>query len=315
MHNSILRLDVCIVGKHNSHNRRLKIWFPILVEQVRAEECITLHELEFENLENPDPEGSALDQCPEVPEAPGQIIECLCSAIRNVTEIDTCVGVLVSNDSKHQVWVPRAPLTSARVLSLAELLSLPAPPMKERLKLGVGLASSVLQLHETEWLHERWSKHDIYLIQGDSCQSGNPSLETPVVRHTFTPESLTPPPEIPPQKTGCDPSLFSLGIVLIELWFWRSEESFQAETPQEEDSDTARFLTAQGLLDTLNESTGIQYSSSVQHCIRGIDHEEPRLENNEFKNEVYLKVLQPLEKHLELFCGESVEEIFKKQVS
>ena len=227
----------------------------------------------------------------------------------------TCVGVLVSNSSKHQVWVPRAPRTSARVASLAELLSLPAPPMKERLILGVVLASSVLQLHETEWLQERWSKHDIYLIQEVSSESGNPSLETPAVHHTFTPEPSAPPPEIPPPQTGCDPSLFSLGVALIELWFWRSVESFQAETPQGEDPDTARFLTAQGLLDPLSESVGIRYSSSVRHCIRSIDHEEPRLENNVFKNEVYLKVLQPLEQHLELFCGESLEEIFRKRVS
>ena len=117
-----------------------------------------------------------------------KIIECFCSTIQEITETQTSVGVLVYNDSKHQVWVPRAPLTSARMLSLAELLSLPEPPMEERLKLAVRLASSVLQFHTSGWLRERWGKQDIYFIQRDSSQSQTPSLDTPVVPQSFTQE-------------------------------------------------------------------------------------------------------------------------------
>lgn len=60
-HSAILQLDVCILGTHITHNRmeRLNILFPIQTEQTKIEEHITLCELEFENLENPDPEESA----------------------------------------------------------------------------------------------------------------------------------------------------------------------------------------------------------------------------------------------------------------
>ena len=255
-----------------------------------------------------------------LPMASERIIECFCSTIRNMTDLRTCVGVLESNNSRHQVWVPRVPLpmlTSARVVSLAELLSRPGPPRKERLKLGVRLASSVLQFHKTEWLQERWGKQDIYLIQGESR---TPSLETPVVCQAFTPKPSVPAAPIESRIIRCNLSLFSLGIVLIELWFWRSEESLHGNEPQAyhgswATSDSARYVTAQGLIDQLYGDAGDNYGHIVRRCIIGLDHKETQLENDEFKNEAYLKVLQPLEKHLELFCDEPLGKIFKKRGS
>ena len=67
MHNAFLQLDVCNFGTHTSCNKvgHLNIWFPIPAEQAGTEEYITLRKLEFEHLENPDPEESALDE--EIP--------------------------------------------------------------------------------------------------------------------------------------------------------------------------------------------------------------------------------------------------------
>ena len=57
-HSAILQLDVCILEAHNSRNKtsRLNIWFPIIAEQAKIEECVKLRELEFENLEDSEPE-------------------------------------------------------------------------------------------------------------------------------------------------------------------------------------------------------------------------------------------------------------------
>ena len=248
-----------------------------------------------------------------------RIIECFCSAIRNITEICTCVGVLVSTNSRHRVWAPKVPLAmlaSARAVSLAELLSLPEPPRKERLKLGVRLASSVLQFHRTEWLQERWGKQDIYLIQGDSSQSRSLSLETPVVYQDFSSESSVSGASIESHIVHCNLSLFSLGIVLVELWFWRSVESFQADIPQGSgpvaNSDTTRFNIACMLIDKVYGDAGVNYGDIFRRCIKGLDHKEIQLEDEGFKNEVYLKILQPLETHLEVFCNEPLGRIFEK---
>ena len=183
-----------------------------------------------------------------------QIISCLCStirntAVRNIKEMRTCIGILVSNNIRHRVCVPRASPISARILPLAELLSLPnhRPPKKERLKLGVRLASSVLQLHRTKWLQERWGNQDIYLIQGDYSQTKKgPSLEIPVVRQVFTPEHSVPEVSVESHIIGCNLSLFSLGIVLIELWFWRSVEPKTYCSLK--DLDIARLVTAKRLI-------------------------------------------------------------------
>ena len=245
-----------------------------------------------------------------------RIIECLCTTIRNIRELRPCVGILVTNNIKHRVWVPRAPLTSARVLSLAELLSMPEPPRRERLKLGLRLASSVLQLHGTEWLKERWGKQDIYLIQGGSSQPRDPSLEIPVVSQAFTPAPSVSEVTMESHIISCNLSLFSLGIVLIELWFWKSAESFETNKPQAysclEDLDTARLVTAKRLIRKLYGDAGDNYGNIVRRCISGLDHKETQLENDGFKNKVYRKVLQPLEKNLELFCDEPLEKIFGK---
>lgn len=252
-----------------------------------------------------------------------QIIKCFCSAIRNIAEMRTCVGILISNNSKHQVWVPREPLpilTSARVVPLADLLSLPEPPRRERLKLGVRLASSVLQFHRTEWLQERWGKKDICLIQGNSSQSRSPSLETPVVCQAFPTEPSDLDVSMESHVFSCDVSLYSLGIVLIELWFWKSVESLQQQaiiTNYQEPQyycclDTARLNSAKQLIERVYRDAGDNYGNIVRRCIIGLDHKETQLENDGFKNKVHRKVLRPLEKHLELFCDESLEKIFRR---
>ena len=86
-------------------------------------------------------------------------------------------------------------------------------------------------------------------------------------------------------------------------------ESFQANTSDTydnlEDLDTARFSTARKLIKRLYGDAGDIYGDVVRRCITGLDHKENQLENDEFKTEVYLKVLQPLEKYLEMFCSRS----------
>lgn len=90
-------------------------------------------------------------------------------------------------------------------------------------------------------------------------------------------------------------------------------ESFQTDKSQPEDPDMARYMAAVGLINQMRDDAGAKYSSSVQRCICGVDHPETQLENNEFKNEAYHKVLWPLQQDLENFCGKPIGKIFEKQ--
>lgn len=72
-HSANLQLNVCIPeNSHNNHvpgmGRRLCLLFPVPAEQAKTEEYLTLRELEFENLENPDPVESESDKT--IPEYP-----------------------------------------------------------------------------------------------------------------------------------------------------------------------------------------------------------------------------------------------------
>ena len=96
-------------------------------------------------------------------------------------------------------------------------------------------------------------------------------------------------------------------------------ESYQPPKPlfywSWETSDTAKYIKAQMLIDQLYDDAGGIYGDVVRRCIIGLDHKETQLENEAFKNEAYLKILQPLEKYLELFCNEPLDRIFEKRSS
>ena len=356
-----------------------------------------------------------------VPSSPEKIISCLCSDIRDVTERCTCVGILISEKCKHKVRVS-GPVSSDKTVSLAELLSQKKPSQRERLKLGVRLASSVLKLQSTGWLQPRWGKQDIFLIQGDSSQSSH-SLETPVIRLAFprgtsvaessvtsvvessvtsvvevpetsvaeapkppaaevpetsvaeapeisvaeapvtsvieTPVASAEVPEPPAAEVpetsvveapetpaveasellaseplaaeepesptvdaletaivNCNLSLLSLGIILMELWFWQDigtpqVNELQANKPQLcchlEQLDIERSMKAKRKIPELRSKAGRGYSDCVKRCLDGLDYtENPK----EFMREAHQKVLRPLEKNLKHFCDQELEQIF-----
>ena len=256
-----------------------------------------------------------------------EAIQCLCSAIHQAPETHTCLGLLVGDCKvKHRVWIPRqAVLKStsgtrpAQTISLAEMLSTwPKPSKKEILKLCVNLASSVLQLHETEWLRERWTKQDIFFIREPLGASGrkNVDLSHPVVHQAFTaPASLTPQELAESLLVRCNKSLVCLGIVLIELCYWKDLHSLQnGNTGNRVEGPSADYSIAAGMIDQLYDEAGFNYGESVRRCITGLDMRETQLECDEFKKEAYHKIVQPLEMDLTKFCGTSLAEIFQKHI-
>jgi len=258
-----------------------------------------------------------------------ETIQCLCSAIHQAPETRTCLGLLVGDDRmKHRVWVPtgrqavsRSTLDTglgpAQTVSLAEMLSTwPKPSRKERLKLGVNLASSVLQLHETEWLDERWTKQDIFFIRepltvGTSVRH-NVDLNHPVVHQAFTTSTPPTPQDLAESLlVRCNKSLVSLGIVLIELCYWKDLQSLRTGNSENAvKGASAEYSIAVGIVDQLYDDAGFNYGEAVRRCITGLDLRETQLECDEFKKEAYHKIVQPLEMDLMKFCDASLAEIF-----
>jgi len=284
---------------------------------------VRISKVKFSLQTQTDSEGTEQEETTFMPT--DEAIQCLCSAIHQAPETHTCLGLLVGDGKmKHRVWIPRqAVLKStpgtrpAQTVSLGEMLSTwPKPPKKEILKLSLNLASSVLQLHETEWLRERWTKQDIFFIREPLGAGGrqNIDLSHPVVHQAFTaPVPPTPQDLAESLLVRCNKSLVCLGIVLIELCYWKDLHSLHNGNSGNQGASAEHAIAAR-MIDQLYDEAGFNYGESVRRCITGLDLRETQLECDEFKKEAYHKIVQPLEMDLMKFCGTGLAEIFQKHI-
>lgn len=273
-------------------------------------------------------------------------IEDLCSELgkATATRSNLCIGILVdaSNERWHRIWPPPPSLLQSpyvpESVPLDELLHPGCLEKWDRLNLGVKLASAVMQLHGTPWLGESWGGNDILFMQKvitrrmktgnlpcQYVQTYEPVIDQPFVRRMFgSSEALVPLEQItpPPQENVLpeyNKSLFSLGIVLTELWFERRIEELRTQPSQALASNTqdstsyiptmdhADYATAQQCIGKLNTYAGDKYGLAVSRCIDGLNRpgEPPRasqntLDNEVFKNDVYINIVCLLEKNLEV---------------
>jgi hypothetical protein len=241
-----------------------------------------------------------------------------------------CIGLLVDggNGPWHRIW---APLTLSSYTSLTGPISLDdvllpqCLELKDRLELGLLLASAVMQLHTTEWLNEDWGKGDIFFLQkitqrpttrGTIETFHEPVIDKPFVRRTFgSSQELHPIPQSPKSPAStlvvCERSLFSLGIVLTELWYEKRIEDLSPDGDQNQDDGNARYKTARKLLGDIFTYAGENYGLAVARCINGINPSSSSisatwgsLDNDDFKNDVHTNVVCLLEKNFDV--GSSV---------
>jgi hypothetical protein len=195
----------------------------------------------------------------------------------------------------------------------------------DRLRLGVVLASAALQLHDSIWLNENWGKQDIFFLQtpvedftvdGVPVKVRKPILQRPLVRYKFSPSLKS--------QHGNDTALgksqstvsiiwynkclFSLGLVLLELWFGQRFEDICASKSLVCQDENTKYASAFTLIKTVPEEAGRMYESAVRRCIKGIDHPESNLENGRYKNQVHEQILRELEDNLTAFDSEKNEE-------
>ncbi|KAF8465066.1 hypothetical protein BDZ91DRAFT_728619 [Kalaharituber pfeilii] len=248
-----------------------------------------------------------------------EVITCLCSAIRasastkgQQPQDQRCVGLLTSVSKNGFRVCPRRGqgiiLQCKQIISLQALLrdrNQREPSTLAKLKLGVILASSVMQLHESSWLKDAWSSADI-LFKRDS--RGSAALHKPFV------QGMLPLLEHDDNASMddwssiglfCNVILLSLGVVLLEIHHWKCIDVLQGAMTK------AQALRT--LIPELFELAGANYAWAVKRCIQGLEHREIALSHEGFKNEVYQKIVFPLEENLKTFCGESdLQKIFEE---
>ncbi|KAI9928629.1 hypothetical protein MW887_001844 [Aspergillus wentii] len=134
---------------------------------------------------------------------------------------DGIIGMLGTKDTGSlQVRVQKPKVESCpwtSVLSLRNIIedpaiSLTAFPTESRLRLALTMATSVLHLYETSWIHRSWTGNDIHFIRS---QNGLVLTEAFVSQSSFSPDGGIFPGEIAPSIL--EPTIFALGKLLTEL--------------------------------------------------------------------------------------------------
>lgn len=177
-------------------------------------------------------------------------------------------------------------------------------PLKgDRLQLAVRLASSLLQLHDTEWLPEVWGKDNV--LVSDEITTDRYAVKSAFTRIVQI-SSPTAVPAVTPAQ--CSASLVCLGIVLVELLLWKPFEEIQS--PREKllipfGELLSEIKTIERLIteSVIQGEGGKKYAVAVRQCTGNLDIDDPRLSHDEFKNAVYARIVQPLEEHLKEFNG------------
>ncbi|KAI5849616.1 hypothetical protein DFP73DRAFT_302372 [Morchella snyderi] len=197
---------------------------------------------------------------------------------------------------QYLVWplISSSPPGSTELISLRSLLDDGKMLGKEdRLILGVQLASTVLQLHKTAWLSEDWSNEDIFFHQIDT-EGRIPDIKRPFVRQSPNPSSSLPQTQNIQQITKHtliphDQSLFSLGIVLMELWYGRPLEKLQEKEDELGSKDLTNFVTARRLASNISLDAGAKYGEAVRRCINGLDYGSGCLDADDLKRKAHME--------------------------
>lgn len=161
-------------------------------------------------------------------------------------------------------------------------------PYRDRLQLAVVASSSILQLLGNPWLPDTLSSRDIFFLK----MQDHPIYSRPFLMRSNRAgkASIGSPP-------FCNPALWSLGVLLIELILGGTLDSLR--TPQEESSLPVDYLTAHRLLGEVRMASS-NYGTAVTRCLGGELHNDRFCPGSEdFCQGVYSGVVALLERDLE----------------
>ena len=183
--------------------------------------------------------------------------------------------------------------------------------LKDRLQVGLKLACTVLQLHPTPWLDERWSSENILMLREPQDATKEALLE-PYIAKAFAPDASSD-AQLQSKSLGhagrriCirNESLFALGLVLLELAYNKPLKEFWQPVDLGEDGNPNAFTdisVAVRLESTLEREVGPVYAAVVRRCLHcTFDVDDVSLENDKFHRVVYLGVVKPLMDILKLW--------------
>ncbi|KAK1511975.1 hypothetical protein CTAM01_00905 [Colletotrichum tamarilloi] len=170
--------------------------------------------------------------------------------------------------------------------------------------LAITLVSSLLQLGETTWLHQAWNGENIAFIR--SHQEDNLTID---IKHPYltclytsdTPASAAAPYEPSPDRKN----MLALAVMLLEMNCGKPIVDLRQPEdlgPNGEVNVGTDLSTARRWLDTQvrlgNLSNG--FTSAITYCLQSYLDPTASLEDNHFLQSVQNRVLEPLEREMQL---------------
>ncbi|CAN9280599.1 unnamed protein product [Alternaria alternata] len=191
-------------------------------------------------------------------------------------------------------------ITLKELLSDADLARrVPPIPLKLRMLLALKLASNLLQLLQTQWLHTGWSKELISFPVRTVQNPKTPDIDftRPYVSSIFEHAKLAANPAI---SSNVEPKvvMLELGIVLLEIWHEKTLEmqfSLQ-DTPVKFHE---RLALALEWISETDNTLLVLYDQAVMYCLTGVVGNESRnmeWDDMELWAAICNNVIEPLSK-------------------
>ncbi|KAJ4219275.1 hypothetical protein NW760_012614 [Fusarium oxysporum] len=235
-----------------------------------------------------------------------QEISVLCSAIRNVE--GACCGYLRENDCRFYVYTLSRENTavSPPYITLCQILQgefQPPPTRSQRYTIALVIASSFLQLLESQWLPATLKKTEIF-FRSDPSNSTRFRLDQPYIRRQFNNSNEKTVPYLDPGATELADSLDQLGIILLELCFGKvlEQQPCRKKWPDGRDArEVAGFnlLAARDWQCQVPEEAGPDYAEAVGWCLDKGKSRPPE----RWRKDMLQSVIHPLQRCREYLAG------------
>ncbi|CAG7564734.1 unnamed protein product [Fusarium equiseti] len=198
-------------------------------------------------------------------------------------EVGTSIGTTVNSDC----W---SVVTLDDILEGTEGVR-PLVSLAEKVRLVLAIASSVLQLSKTPWLPEALARNNIHFFRRDDTFS----YKQPFLLRSFQATPVQP-LSTTQQRYLDNPTLFALGILLLEIILRQSFEQLGSPFEQLIDGDPDGIIRDCIAAHKLLERVALinpTYQAVIQRCI---DCDETReLDDDDFRKVVYNDVVMELE--------------------
>jgi hypothetical protein len=170
---------------------------------------------------------------------------------------------------------------------------------KQRLRLAVNLACSVLQFHGS-WLKSHWRAKDIMFKTSADIDSpfvqwnignegdvwgkgkGKGRISSPLIQSDI---------------------LFPLGLILVELSLCQTLEVLRTAEDEDQMEACADLKTAARFVNLVEQQSGSDYKKVVKACLFWPGSEEFNLDNEEMQDNMFRLIISPLIENLRIFEG------------